>query len=117
MDIDYYITNSTSARLSMVWIPYLQEVKSLSKREWRLIFNGGEIDVDLSNIELISIFGISDADIPLTFLYACESNGVALCFYTRNKGSRIILNHTNRSVNEDIITKQILCRQDSRTIL
>lgn len=100
---------------SYVFVSYLQEMVSLDGRDtWLIKDRDLSFEVDLARAKVITFYGKSDASVSLSFIYAANRNGVSLNFFTRNMKESITLGRTGRAVNKDIVSLQVLARQDER---
>lgn len=113
MSQDYYLVKLSNSKI-YAWIPYIKALTPTNKKfKWVIEFKGGQLTVNLPDLECLILYGSTDASIPVNFFYECEKHGVMVCFYTRNKNKRILLSHHNKH-HTDVITNQILCRENQR---
>ena len=96
-----------------LYIPYLAKIEKQPKQEWLLSFNGGDVRVHPKNIELILLYGAT-ASLPLQFLDDLRKYAVPLMIHRRNMATPSIFMPGSSCDIHDILTKQILFRENMK---
>jgi CRISPR/Cas system-associated endonuclease Cas1 len=104
---------STGKPAALVYVPYLQSIEREQGDRFLIRFNGGEISVDLPKIECMLFYGASGA-IPLEFLDAANRHRVPLTFHRTHQAEPYVLMPTAKVDLNDVLTAQILAREDGR---
>ena len=93
-----------------IWIPYPNEI---SVKGTRLIisYKGGEFKGDVKKIHSIMFYG-SICTLREDFLEICRKYSIPICIYRRNMLSVIWIHPSYDTNVDDILTKQILVREN-----
>lgn len=94
-----------------LWIPYLQKIEKV-KKGWQITYNGGEVLVDLKQVDCIMMYGAS-GDLPLSFLDELGVKRVPLLIHRRNLPDAYVFTPGARRDDADILTAQINARQNA----
>ena len=93
-----------------VWLPYLQSIEKIPRsKRWRLAYNGGSIDTDLSKVDTILLYGASGV-IPTEFLDALNEQRIVLMVHRRNQPSPYLCVPSLKADTDDLLSKQIVSR-------
>ena len=103
-------SNARRGKASL-WIPYLSEVKSLKGDRYSFTYNGGSIEARLKNIDFIMLYGASGS-LPVEFLDALNKQKIPMIIHRRNLSDPYLFLPTYHSDRQDILTAQILARQN-----
>ena len=107
-------TWKSSARGSKVsiWIPYFAEVSKIPRsKNWRLVYNGGTLDIDLNKVDFIMFYGASGS-IPLAFMDDLSQHKIIMMIHRRNQTHPFVLYPPNLGDDLDVVSKQILFRNN-----
>lgn len=110
---DSVIVSPGNRGAKLYYVPYLIAVERLAKFRYRVSYNGGEIEIDLQKAESILFYGAS-GQIPVEFLDACNESRVPLTFHRTHQSEPYVLAPSPMSGRADLITQQILKREDAR---
>jgi CRISPR/Cas system-associated endonuclease Cas1 len=105
-------SNSRSRKAS-VWIPYFEGVEKVKGTTYKLRFNGGPVDIDLKKVDCLLIYGAAGS-FPVDFLEALNTYSITLLIHRRNIPTPMVFHPLNTKDQADVLTKQIVCRQDAR---
>nr|WP_223827375.1 CRISPR-associated endonuclease Cas1 [Undibacterium oligocarboniphilum] len=100
-----------------MWLPYLLSINPIprKKHQFRFEYNGGEVEVDLKNVDFILIYGgKTNCTFPLEFLDLLNDLGIPLAIHRRNQPRPYFFSPSNGSDNVDILSKQIEFRTNER---
>lgn len=100
----------------LYYIPYLTAIECLRRPAYRIRFNGGEVDVSLQKAEAILFYGASGS-IPVAFLDDASRYRVPITFHRTHRSEPYLLTPAVAGGRNDLLTQQILKRQDLRTRL
>ena len=103
-------TNSRRGKASL-WLPYLSEVKSMKGDKYCFTYNGGSVEARLRDIDFIMLYGAS-GDLPVAFLDALNNQKIPLIIHRRNLSDPYLFLPTYHSDRQDILTAQIVARQN-----
>lgn len=92
-----------------LWIPYLDEVEKLKGSRWRLSYNGGELEVDLKEIDTIMLYG-SSGNLPVLFLDQLGIHHIPMIVHRRNMDAPALVLPSPRPDAKDVLGKQVLFR-------
>ena len=109
---DFVLTwkSTTRGLRESLWLPYLQSIEKLPRsKNWRLAYNGGVIDTDLSRVDTILFYGAT-GDLPLAFLDAANEHRVVLILHRRNVPTPSMFLPSHGVDADDLLSKQILAR-------
>lgn len=102
-------TLKTGGRISL-WFPYLSKIEKNGKK-WRFIYNGGELEVDLTSVDFVLFYG-ANCDIPLSLLDDFNKHNIIAILHRRNIPTPYIFHCSNLvDTKHDVLTKQILYRE------
>ena len=101
-------SNKRGAKVSL-WLPYVSGAEKIARRKWRFIYNGGEIDADLSKLDCLMFYGASGA-LPMALIDELSTQRVPLLVHRRNIGRPAVFLPAPRADADDILTRQILAR-------
>lgn len=105
-------SNSRKDKVSL-WIPYFLKAEKMSgKNIWQIHYNGGEIQVDLRKIDFLMFYGAS-GEISLQMLDEFNSNKIIFMIHRRNMNQPYIFYSSSSNDNKDILTNQILYRNNA----
>jgi CRISPR/Cas system-associated endonuclease Cas1 len=105
-------SNSRSRKAS-VWIPYLEGVEKVKGTTYKLSFNGGPADIDLKRVDCLLIYGAAGS-LPVDFLEALNNYSITLLIHRRNVPTPMVFHPLNTKDQADVLSKQIIFRQDTR---
>lgn len=103
----------------IAYLPYLASLErkgSAKNRSWVARFQGGEVDVFLSHLEAVMIYGDA-GDIPVAFLADAGDTGTAIVFHTRHKKTPLTLMPRTRTDRHDLLGVQIQAKYSKRKSL
>lgn len=103
-------SNARGGRASL-WIPYLNTIEKLKGYNWRLSYNGGELDVNLDKVDTILLYG-GKADLPIEFLDQLGTKRIPMLIHRRNMASPTLVTPSARPASNDILGKQIPLRMN-----
>lgn len=98
-----------------LWLPYFQSTKSGSgknKDVYSFTYNGGTFEADLKRIDCIMLYGAT-GDLPVSFLDRLSNYGITLLIHRRNIGKPYLFLPGYGSPTSDILTNQILYRENN----
>lgn len=95
-----------------LYIPYLQSIEKI-RGGYRVSFNGGFLDVRLRDVDCILLYGASGS-IPAPFLDDLSKHRIPLIIHRRNMSMPYFLLPSTGNDGDDILTRQILARQDGK---
>ncbi len=105
-------SNSRGSRVSL-WLPYFDEAKKKPRtKHWLITYNGGTLELDLNQVDFIMFYGAS-GQISLEFLDALSQHGITLMIHRRNQTRPYIFCPQNISDDKDILSKQIVFRNNT----
>ena len=93
-----------------VWLPYLDKIEK-GKKGWKASYNGGEIIMNLKKVDCIMVYGTS-GELPVLFLEELNRNSIPLIIHRRNLSRPYCFVPSSQNDNNDILTKQILYREN-----
>lgn len=98
---------------SSLWIPYLKSIQKIKghKNQWLITYNGGELATDLEKVDFIMLYGMA-GELPVSFLDALSQQRICLMIHRRNMEHPLILYTTPNNDTNDVLTKQILYREN-----
>lgn len=96
-----------------VWFPYVEQIRPLEKNMFLVEYKGGSAKLNLKSVLSLLIYGIS-APLDQEVLEKITAAGIPIIIHRRNRVNSIIIHSTNRPDKQDILTKQILAREDTR---
>lgn len=99
-----------------LWLPYFQGVTKLGRGkpfQYKFSYNGGEFQADLRKIDFIMFYGAS-GDISLEFLDDLSKLDILFTIHRRQMTAPFIFHSskTSNSGKHDVLTKQILAREN-----
>jgi CRISPR-associated endonuclease Cas1 len=103
--------NSQRRQKASLWLPYFSKVTKLKGDRYLFEYNGGEITTPLKKIDFIMLYGAS-GDLPVKFLDALNTYKIPLIIHRRNLSDPYIFIPTYHADRQDILTAQILHRQN-----
>ena len=92
-----------------LWLPYLQSVEKVRGTHWRLSYNGGHIDSDLTKVDTILLYG-SSGSIPVEFLDALNEHRITLMIHRRNQPRPYLCLPALTADDDDLLSKQLISR-------
>ena len=96
-----------------IWIPYFDTLeKNKRLKTWVATYNGGNLSLDLDKIDFIMFYGAC-GQIPLEFLDDLAKNHIPMMIHRRNMPHPYVFYPPNRTDDVDILTKQILFRENA----
>jgi len=113
---DSVIVYPGQAGRPLYYIPYLAEIECLKRPRYRIRYNGGEVDVSLKTAEAILFYGASGS-IPVAFLDDASTYRVPITFHRTHRSEPYLLTPAVSGGRGDLLTRQILKREDGRTRL
>ena len=106
-------SNGRGAKTSL-WLPYFSNVEKIPRTKfWHLSFNGGDIAVNLDEIDFVMFYGASGS-LPLEFLDALSQHKIPFMIHRRNQVHPYVFFPADSSDNEDILTHQIFVREHAQ---
>lgn len=106
-------SNKRGSRVS-VWLPYFSQAKKIPRsKKWSIAYNGGSIEFDLKETDLIMFYGAT-GELPLEFLDDASKNGVMILIHRRNVPRPYVFYPSVIGDEEDILTRQIQFRTNER---
>lgn len=97
-----------------IWVPYFNKAERIPRsKKWKIIYNGGEIIVDLEKVDFIMFYGASGA-IPLTFLDDLSQQKIVSMIHRRNQPVPYVLYPPNLGDDLDIVSRQIAFRNNAQ---
>jgi CRISPR-associated endonuclease Cas1 len=105
-------SNARSSKVSL-WLPYLQGVDKLAKGKdtYRFSYNGGAVDCPLNRLEFIMVYGAS-GHLSIEFLDRLSAYKIPFFIHRRNIVSPYVFYPTSLKSDKDILTPQILAREN-----
>lgn len=100
----------------LYYIPYLASIECLKRPVYLIKYNGGEIEVSLKRTEAILFYGAS-GDLPVTFLDDAARHRVPITFHRTHQSDPYLLTPAVSGGRNDLLTQQILKREDLRVRL
>lgn len=79
--------------------------------KYSFTYNGGSVEARLKDIDFIMLYGAS-GDLPVAFLDALNTHKIPLIIHRRNLSDPYLFLPTYHSDRQDILTAQILARQN-----
>ena len=103
--------NGKSSKASL-WLPYFSSAQKIPRTNlWHLSFNGGEIAVDLKDVDFIMFYGAT-GEISLEFLDALATHKISLMIHRRNLIHPYVFHPSSLGDAPDVLTKQLLFRKN-----
>ncbi|MCG5030447.1 CRISPR-associated endonuclease Cas1 [Mesosutterella sp. OilRF-GAM-744-9] len=104
-------SNKRSSRMSL-WLPYYGKAEKIPRsKHWKISYNGGILEVDLSSIDFIMLYGAT-GDLPVAFLDELSQHRITLIIHRRNQPFPYVFQPVPSSDDADVLTKQILFREN-----
>ena len=75
--------SNTRGRKASLWIPYLDDISQIRGTKWEIIYNGGELEIDLKEIDTIMLYGASGS-VPVLFLDQLGIQKIPMLVHRRN---------------------------------
>jgi CRISPR-associated endonuclease Cas1 len=97
-----------------IWAPYTQKIEAKKNGKLYIKYNGGEVEEDLKKVHSIMLYGDVDEDISPKTLEVLALSGIPLIIHKRNMNISSLVLPSTRAMREDVLTAQILCRNDER---
>lgn len=113
---DSVIVFPGSAGKPLYYVPYLQSIECVKRPVYRVRYNGGEIDISLKTAEAVLFYGAS-GELPVSFLDDASQYRVPITFHRTHKSEPYLLAPAVTGGRNDLLTRQILKREDLRTRL
>lgn len=98
-------------RKASLWIPYLDEINKVRGSKWELVYNGGELEVDLKAIDCIMIYG-GTGELPVLFLDQLGIHRIPMILHRRNMDAPALFLPAPRPDAEDALGAQVTMRQN-----
>ena len=98
-----------------LWLPYFQKVERLPKGKsdrYCFQFNGGEVTCHLKEIDFLMLYGAT-GHLPVEFLDKLSTYKIPLMIHRRNMPRPYVFFPNINSDNKDILTAQILHRENN----
>ena len=95
-----------------LWLPYLSKIKVLPK-SGTFKYKGGEEKIQWTKIHSIMLYGIS-CDLPQDFFEKCAFYKIPVVIHRRHMPRAVFICPTFPQDKENIITKQILYRENEK---
>ena len=93
-----------------LWLPYLSNVQKIPRSSlWKVEYNGGSVDADLSKIDFIMLYGATGS-LPVAFLDALNDARVCLMIHRRNMPRPYIFLPASGADDDDLLSAQISAR-------
>lgn len=103
--------NAKSSKVSL-WLPYFSEAHKVPRTSlWHLSYKGGELAVDLKDIDFIMFYGASGS-ISVEFLDALANHKISLIVHRRNVVHPYVFHPSTLGDSVDILTKQLVYREN-----
>lgn len=102
---------SKNSQKVSLWIPYTNRIRKLTKDNWHIKYNGGEVEFHMKEVDFILLYG-DCGEIPVEFLDSLRKYKVCMIIHRRNIPEPIIFYAPIPNDNNDILTKQILFREN-----
>jgi len=99
-------------RKQFIWLPYVKSI-DLSGKSVKFSYKGGELDLSFPEIHSIMFYG-SVCPLEQEFLEKCSAWGIPLTIHRRNMPRGVWIVPSTTSNREDLLTKQILFRQNEK---
>jgi CRISPR-associated endonuclease Cas1 len=97
-----------------LYIPYISAIAPQKKKHcYTITYNGGQLDVNLANVSFIMLYGIT-SDLSAQFLEDCYTHKVSILIHRRNVATPYIFMPSHGSDIQDILTKQIIFRENQK---
>ncbi len=104
--------NAARARKASVWLPYLHEVKKeKGTGVYSASYNGGEVTLDLAKVDCIMVYGPAGS-LPVAFLDDLGVRRIPLLIHRRHLANPYCFLPARRTDEKDMLTRQILCREN-----
>lgn len=103
----------------IAYLPYLQSLSrkgSAKHKHWIARFQGGEVDLALSRLEAVMIYG-DVGDVPVAFLADAGDTGTGIIFHTRHKKTPLTLMPRTRTDRRDLLGAQVQAKYSKRKSL
>lgn len=105
-----------AGRNQLFYIPYLATIEAVKRPRWRVLFKGGEVEINLAATDGVLFYGAS-GEVPVPFLDDAATHRVPITFHRTHKAEPLVLTPAVAAGRDDLITQQILVREDARTRL
>ena len=103
--------SNRKARRATVWLPYVSHVEKRKGHKWYFKFNGGEVETELSKVECLMFYGATGV-IPVALIDELAMRRIPLLVHRRNIGRPAVFLPAPSVDSEDILTKQIVARNN-----
>ena len=95
-----------------LWLPYLSAITKSKGSKWLFEYNGGEVLAELNKVDFVLFYGASCA-IPLSLFDDFRKHGIIAILHRRNIALPYVFHCSSLlSTKDDILTKQILTREN-----
>lgn len=95
-----------------VWLPYLHQiVKEKAPFTYTASYNGGQVTLDLRKVDCIMVYG-NIGSLPVAFLDDLGRLRIPLLIHRRNLANPYCFVPARRSDEKDMLTRQVLCREN-----
>lgn len=93
-----------------IWMPYFSEAKRIPRsKKWSMVYNGGELEVDFSQVDFIMFYGAT-GELPISFLDDAAQNGVIIMIHRRNIANPYFFLPSTYADQDDLLSQQIRIR-------
>ncbi|WP_415912428.1 CRISPR-associated endonuclease Cas1 [Neptuniibacter sp. QD37_11] len=98
------------------WLPSVVSIQPQQQKSqdiWHIVFQEGEATVDLSQCDMVMFYG-ETGDLPIAFLADAATHEVCVMVHQEHASHPLVLHPHQRKGQEDVLTNQILCRENQR---
>ena len=103
-------SNQRGGKASL-WLPYLSKVEKKKGSSWLFEFNGGEVTADLDKVDCVMVYGASGS-LPVALIDDMKMRRIPLVIHRRNMVSPAVFLPGLRPDPDDLLTRQILFREN-----
>ncbi len=93
-----------------LWLPYLNDIK-IEPKSARFVYKGGKVKIRWERIHSIMLYG-KHIPLPQGFLEKCALYKIPIVIHRRNMVRAVWITPNYTSNREDLLTKQILAREN-----
>lgn len=95
------------------WIPYLQTLSQQKKGIWDAAYQGGTVQINLSQSHTVMFYGASGS-LPVEFLLDAAKHDVTILIHSSRTRKPMVLTQHPRAGKPDVLSAQITYRSNER---
>lgn len=107
-------TDMSNPRAS-VYLPYVEEIVKLDSTRVKMVYKGGEVVSDLTDILSIMLYN-SKTTLSTEVIDFISAKGIPIIIHRKHKPTCTYIMPSNRADANDVLSKQIMYRQDKHKV-